>query len=153
MVVFNPLAGGLLSGKYKPCDANASQHPKEGRFSDTFGFQGKVYRDRYFKRSMFSALEMLQPLVRKYGLSMAEVALRWCIHHSALQITRGTRGDGVIVGFSSIDQLTSNLADLEKGPLPDELVAALNRAWAMVKADSSDFWFGDLKYEYIFGSL
>ncbi|KAL4778624.1 hypothetical protein BJX76DRAFT_342811 [Aspergillus varians] len=106
---------------------------------------------------MFSALEMLQPLVvGEYGLTMAEVALRWCVHHSALRFTNtgGTDrdGDGVIIGFSSLDQLRRNLADLEKGPLPDELVGALDRAWGMVKGDASDFWFGKLEYGYEFGS-
>lgn len=120
--------------------------PTDGRFSDEFGFQGKVYRDRYFRSSMFSALEILEPVVVKHGLTLAEVALRWCVHHSALRITNGE--DGVIIGFSNLDQLRSNLEDLGKGRLPAEVVATLDRAWSMVQGDASNYWHGELKYEY-----
>lgn len=95
---------------------------------------------------MFSALEVLEPVVVQHGLTMAEVALRWCVHHSALRVTNGRYG--VITGFSSLAQLQSNLEDLEKGPLPTEVVAALDQAWNMVRADASNYWHGELKYGY-----
>lgn len=142
MVIFNPLAGGLLSGKYK----SVVDKPTEGRFSDGFGFQGEEYRDRYFRSSMFSALEILELVVVKHGLTLAEVALRWCVHHSALRVTNGE--DGVIIGFSNLAQLQSDLGDIEKDPLPAEVVATLDRAWSMVQGDASNYWHGELKYGY-----
>ncbi|BCS18608.1 aldo/keto reductase family protein [Aspergillus puulaauensis] len=141
IVIFNPLAGGFLSGKYKSTDV-----PAEGRFSNNHQLQGKMYRDRYFKSSIFQALQTLEPVAHQHGLSMVEVALRWCVHHSALKLLNGT--DGVIVGFSSVDQLKGNLDDLDKGPLPGDVVEALDQAWHVVKADAAKFWHGDLVYAY-----
>ena len=57
------------------------------------------------------------------GLSEAECALRWLMHHSKLE---GERGDAVIVGASSVHHLEANLLDLEKGRLPEEVVRALD---------------------------
>ncbi|RAK79047.1 aldo/keto reductase family protein [Aspergillus fijiensis CBS 313.89] len=107
---------------------------------------GKMYRDRYFKSSIFRSLETLEPVVQKHGLSMVEVALRWCVHHSALSITNGR--DGIITGFSSFEQLESNLNDLAKGPLPTEVVDALDQAWSIAKVDASKFWHGEPVYGY-----
>ncbi|KAJ5242222.1 Aldo/keto reductase [Penicillium citrinum] len=56
--------------------------------------------------------------------------------------------DGNITGFSSFGQLENNLDNLEKGPLPDELVQALNQVWYMAKADAGNFWHGKLEYQY-----
>jgi aflatoxin B1 aldehyde reductase len=42
VVVYNPIAGGLFSGKYK-----ANEIPKEGRYSDAVGKMGEMYRKRY----------------------------------------------------------------------------------------------------------
>ena len=44
VVVYNPVAGGIFSGKYK-----ASEVPESGRFSDSEGVRGTMYRKRYFK--------------------------------------------------------------------------------------------------------
>lgn len=56
--------------------------------------------------------------------------------------------DGVIVGVSSFSQLEGNLKDLEKGPLPDEVVAALDEAWMITKPTTVNYWHLDLKYTY-----
>lgn len=53
------------------------------------------------------------------------------MHHSVLRIKGGN--DGIIIGVSSLDQLNSNLTDLEKGPLPQEVVEKLDEAWDIVK--------------------
>ena len=78
---------------------------------------------------------------------MLEIALRWCVHHSALKMKNGGR-DGVIIGVSSFDQLKSNLTDLEKGPLPDEVVKVLDEAWLITKPTTPDYWQKELKYTY-----
>jgi aflatoxin B1 aldehyde reductase len=140
--IFNPLAGGFLSGKYK-----AGAAPAEGRFSDKLSSQGKMYRDRYFKSSLFDKLDDLKRIADQHGLTMVEIALRWCVHHSALNVNVGG-GDGIITGFSSLAQLETNLTDLQKGPLPTEVVDALDSAWGQSQADSNNFWHGKLEYGY-----
>jgi aflatoxin B1 aldehyde reductase len=66
--------------------------------------------------------------------------------------------DGVVIGVSSLAQLESNLEDLEKGPLPEDVVKAFDEAWMLTKADAVFYWHGKLEYAYdvqkaLFGSL
>ncbi|ATZ56793.1 hypothetical protein BCIN_14g00290 [Botrytis cinerea B05.10] len=141
VVIYNPIAGGLFSGAYK-----SSEIPTSGRYSDAVGKLGEMYRKRYWKESNFAALKLIEPVVQKHNLTMVETALRWCIHHSALNVLDGD--DGIIMGASSIEQLDSNLKDCEKGPLPEEVVKVLDEAWEVCKADTPNYWHLDLKYEY-----
>lgn len=145
VVVYNPIAGGLFSGKIKSKD----MQPAEGRFSDA-NPMGVNYRGRYFKDSTFQALRTIEQAVAKHeatdGLTMIETALRWAVHHSQLRVTNGN--DGIIIGISSYDQLDGNLDAIEKGPLPDDVVQALDQAWAVVKADAPNYWHQDLVYSY-----
>jgi aflatoxin B1 aldehyde reductase len=141
VVVYNPLAGGLFSGKYKSKDI-----PKEGRYSDAVGKMGEMYRKRYFKDSTFEALKLIEPVVEKHGLTMTETALRWVVNHSALNFKDGN--DGVIIGVSNLEQLDQNLKDCEKGPLPEEVLQALDAAWRVSQPDNPNYWHLDLKYTY-----
>jgi aflatoxin B1 aldehyde reductase len=43
------------------------------------------------------------------------------------------KGDKVIIRASSATQLEQNLVDLEKGPLPDEVLEAVEKGWLRVK--------------------
>lgn len=141
VVIYNPLCGGLLTGKYKP-DTESEQ----GRFS-TNGFLGPIYRSMYFNDSNFKALELIGSAAKKYNLSMVEVALRWCAHHSKLR-TNGNGNDGVVIGVSKLEQLKENVLDLKKGPLPQEVVDALEQAWVVTKGVSPDPWHFPLIYSY-----
>jgi aflatoxin B1 aldehyde reductase len=141
VVVYNPIAGGLLSGKIKSKDIV----PDSGRFS-TKSNSGKAYRERYYRDSTFKALQTIEAAVEQHSLTMVETALRWMVHHSKLKIKDGN--DGILIGTSSAAQLESNLNDLEKGPLPDEVVEALDQAWAFAKADTTNYWHGELEYTY-----
>lgn len=88
-VAYNPIAGGILSGKYKTSDV-----PNEGRYSDSVGAMGGLYRKRYFKDSTFEALRIIEPAVEKAGLTMVETALRWMVHHSQLKLANKGGNDG-----------------------------------------------------------
>ncbi|KAF8578213.1 hypothetical protein K439DRAFT_1362739, partial [Ramaria rubella] len=48
-------------------------------------------------------------------------------HHSVLLPTAG-----IVIGASSVEQLRSNVLNSEKGPLPEELVNAAEKAWQIV---------------------
>jgi len=130
LVIYNPLAGGFFAGRVmKPDDT-----PEEGRFAGDSGM-AKMYRERYFRSSYFEALQLIQPVAEKHGLRLTEVALRWCQHHSLL-----TPADGIILGASSAAQLEQNIVDSVKGPLPDDVVAALDEAWLKVKPVAPTYW-------------
>lgn len=141
IVIYNPLAGGIFSGKYK-----TSELPADGRFGENSS-TGTLYRGRYFRDATFDALEVIEPVVEKHGLTLIETALRWVHHHSALNIGNGGR-DGILIGVSSFAQLEANLRDVQKGPLPEEVVEVLDQAWLITKATSAPYWHLDLKYTY-----
>ncbi|KAK2861934.1 hypothetical protein Q5P01_001467 [Channa striata] len=126
---YNPLAGGLLTGKYHYEDKDGSQ--PAGRF---FGNSwASTYRDRYWKQNHFQAIDVvLKALETAYGSekpTLTSAAMRWMFHHSQL---KGDLGDGVIIGMSNMAQLQQNLAAAEEGPLDEKVVAAFNEAWSLV---------------------
>lgn len=81
VVIYNPLAGGLFSDKTKSAEV-----PQEGHYSDTAGAVAEIYRKRYFKDSTFDAFRFIEGTAQKHGLTLLEIALRWCTHHSAPKI-------------------------------------------------------------------
>ncbi|KAF4964237.1 hypothetical protein FSARC_7791 [Fusarium sarcochroum] len=130
LVIYNPLAAGLFSGKYTTLD-----RPAEGRFSDR-GNLGKLYMDRYFKQSTLDALAIIEPVAKKHNIPLIEVGLRWCVHHSKLKTPTKGGDDGIIIGISSYNQLEQNIEACEKGSLPDEVVEALDKAWERARGDA-----------------
>ncbi|KAH8929890.1 Aldo/keto reductase [Atractiella rhizophila] len=128
---FNPLAGGLLSGAYKLSDA-----PTSGRFN-VETTQGRRYRGRYWNETYFEALKIVEPVLSTHGLTMPETALRWVNHHSLL---KKEYGDAVIIGASSTQHIEQNLQDLEKGPLPEQVVKALDQAWEICKPVAAKYY-------------
>lgn len=114
-----------------------------------------MYRERYFRGQTLEALKMIEPVVKEHGLTLVETALRWVVHHSKLQIGQSgpngaggadTRGDGhggndgIIIGVSSLQQLESNIKDLEKGPLPEAVVEVLDQAWMTIGGSCPSYW-------------
>jgi aflatoxin B1 aldehyde reductase len=99
--------------------------------------QGKNYRRRYWNDEYFDALEILRKATKKAGISEAEAALRWIANHSLL---KKEFGDAIIIGASSAKQLEENLANLEKGPLPEEVLQAFDEGWAKVKGIAKPYF-------------
>jgi 1-deoxyxylulose-5-phosphate synthase len=110
-IVYNPLAGGLLTGKQRP-DA-----PVAGSRFD----KNKMYLDRYWHEQDFAAVEQLQAIAGRAGRSMVSLALNWLLHH--------TPADCVILGASRLDQIQQNLAVLDDGPLTPDTLAACDEVW------------------------
>ncbi|KZV91063.1 Aldo/keto reductase [Exidia glandulosa HHB12029] len=125
LVVYSPLGGGFLTGKFAK-----GEEPPEGRFGGD-GATAKRYRARYFRDNYFEALEDIKGVAAKYSFTTTEIALRWLQHHSVL-----TPSDGVIIGATSAGQLEQNCVDSEKAPLPEEVLTVLDAAWLKVAATS-----------------
>ncbi|KAH9886972.1 NADP-dependent oxidoreductase domain-containing protein [Cubamyces lactineus] len=130
---FNPLAGGLFTGRYK----SSNDQAEHGSRFDPSNAIGQSYRARYWKAPYFSALEQVEAIAAQYNLTMAEIALRWLSHHSLL---RRDHGDAIVFGASNLKHVEQNLADLEKGPLPGEVLKVLNEAWLSVSAYASTYF-------------
>lgn len=125
---FNPLAGGMLSGKH----SSYEETPMPGRFNRL-----QSYRNRYWKKTFFEAVSVLTTKCREVGIEPAEAALRWLAYHSNLD---KNQGDGIIIGASNINQLEQNLSSLKKSVLPETIVSAFNIAWEEAKSESPDYF-------------
>ncbi|KAL1612914.1 hypothetical protein SLS60_001144 [Paraconiothyrium brasiliense] len=139
IVTYNGLAGGLFTGKYKPGKTDAP-----GPLTSV----DHVYRKRYIRDGNFDAVRIIEPVVTAHGLTLIEVAMRWLIHHSDLKMRTKGGNDGLIIGASSLAQLDNNLAQLDKGPLPKEVIDALDDGWLAAKATTQEYWHLDLRYTY-----
>jgi len=120
--VYNPLAGGMLSGKHQSIDSM----PDDGRFAT---FNG--YKDRYWKPSYFNVINEVTAICRSNNIEPAEAAVRWLVHHSAIATPWAEHG--IIVGASSFKHLEQNLAAIEGAPLPVTVVDAFDEAWETVR--------------------
>ena len=118
---YNPLAGGMLTGKHQ----NFDQSPEPGRFS-----LNDQYATRYWKADYFSVLESFTSACAKHDIAPADAALRWLIHDSELS---ASDGDGIILGASKLDHLQQNLGVTAGGKLPDDVAAVLNQGWEQVR--------------------
>lgn len=130
---FNPLGGGFFTGRYNSPDEKVEPG---SRFDPEKG-QGRNYRARYWNEPYFNALKLIQAVADKHNLTMAEIALRWVSHHSLM---KREAGDSVLIGASSLTHIEQNLIDLEKGPLPEEVVKTLDEAWLMVKPYATPYF-------------
>lgn len=114
-VIYNPLAGGLLTGKHKP------EAPLPGtRFDDN-----QMYLDRYWHPAQFEAVAELGATARQAGRSLVSLALNWLLHH--------TPADCVILGASSLQQIEENLSASEEGALPEDVLGECDRVWAKLR--------------------
>lgn len=125
---YNPLAGGILSGKYR----EYTEEPLEGRFT----FRPN-YQNRYWKKSYFDALEIIRPACEKEGIEMAEAAFRWMAFHSAIS---EREDNGVIIGASRRAQLEKNLKAFTKGQLPKNITEAFDEGWELCKNDAPKYF-------------
>jgi aryl-alcohol dehydrogenase-like predicted oxidoreductase len=113
--VYNPLAGGLLTGKH-----DASAVTAGGRFDPAF-WGKSLYADRYWHPRTFEAVERLKAIAAAAGRSLVSLAFNWVLHHTAV--------DGLVLGASRMEQLEQNLATCREGPLAPETVAACDAVW------------------------
>lgn len=120
---YNPLAGGLLTGKHSKKTIKVQD---EGRFK----LSNTMYRDRFCKRVQIEAMEKLGRVCQKNGILLAEASLRWIMNHSKLQ---NKYGDRVVLGASCMEHLTMNMAACAQGELPRAMVEAFHHAWMRIE--------------------
>ncbi|MDB5192520.1 MAG: aldo/keto reductase [Segetibacter sp.] len=102
LMIWSPLAGGLLSGKYTRHEQNT-----EGGRRVNFDFP-PVNKNR-----AFDIIDVLQPMAEAKGASVAQLAIAWLLHQPNVTT--------VIVGANKIEQLEDNLKSVEIQFTPEEL--------------------------------
>lgn len=112
LMVWSPLAGGLLSGKY-----SREQPSPAGARRSGFDFP-PVDRERAWR-----VIDVLRQVATAHQRTVAQVALAWLLHQPAVT--------SIIVGATKPEQLADNLAASGLRLAPAEL-AALNEASALV---------------------
>lgn len=117
IVVWSPLASGLLSGKYKPSRDSRDAVQGEGRLA-AMAASGNTAFLKFSERN-WAIVRELEAVAGEVGRSMAQVALAWVLGRPGIA--------SVIVGATKPAQLDDNLGALEL-ELPRELVARLDAA-------------------------
>ncbi|UFU03782.1 aldo/keto reductase [Ruania suaedae] len=103
-VAYNPLAGGLLTGRHR-----FESLPTDGRYGDSR--LAVMYRDRYWTRERFAVIDQLREVADGAGMPLVEMCLRWTCGHEGVT--------AMLVGGSRPEQIRENIAAAGRGPLPD----------------------------------
>lgn len=96
VIPYNPLAGGLLTGKYAP----GAKPEDNTRF--TLGTAGNMYQDRYWNERSFHTVGQLHKLADEAGVPLATLAVAWVMANPLITAP--------LLGASRPEQLDATLA-------------------------------------------
>jgi 1-deoxyxylulose-5-phosphate synthase len=115
--VYNPLAGGLLTGKQ-----NLTSGPLAGTRFDG----NQMYLNRYWNEAVFGAVEELKKIAAGSGRTLIEMSFGWLLGRPGV--------DGVILGASRPEQLAENLRTIERSrPLEPQVLEACDAVWGSLR--------------------
>jgi len=111
IAVYNPIAGGVLTGKYKgrtliPGARLANQ---------------KNYQERYWSGENLDMVDQYIAIAEKAGLSILELALRWTINR--LSVTT------LVNGVSKLEQIKQNIAAMNSTAIDPGIIKACDEVW------------------------
>jgi len=122
IVAYNPLAGGLLTGKHR-----LAEGPAAGTRFDRM----PAYQDRYWRAENFEAVSRLEAAAERDGRSLISLALGWLLHHTSV--------DCAVIGASSVGQLVANLQAADEGPCSPDALAACDAVWPIIRGVSPTY--------------
>jgi aryl-alcohol dehydrogenase-like predicted oxidoreductase len=114
--VYNPLAGGLLTGKQKREAGPAAGTRFDGN---------QMYLNRYWHDQMFDAVEELGRIAAACGRTLVELALVWVMQQPGVA--------GVILGASRLEQLEENLRAVDGPALEAATLEACDGVWGRLR--------------------
>ncbi|MCT9141772.1 aldo/keto reductase [Streptomyces violarus] len=117
-MVYNPLGGGLLTGRH-----HFGEEPGSGRFGDSR--LAAMYRQRYWDERLFTAVTDLAAVAGQAGLPLTDLALRWLLDRPST--------DALLLGGSKVEHLLANIATAAEGPLPADVTAACDEVGARLR--------------------
>jgi aryl-alcohol dehydrogenase-like predicted oxidoreductase len=113
LMVWSPLAGGFLTGKFRR-DGDSAE---EGSRRKGFDFP-PIDRERAWR-----CLDVMEPIAKAHSVSVARVAIAWLLHRDFVT--------SVIIGAKTVEQLSDNLGSVSV-KLSAEEVAQLNEVSAVI---------------------
>ncbi len=116
VVTYNPLGGGLLTGK---------QSKQRGPIPGTRFDGNQIYLNRYWHDDYFAAVEELLGVARAAGKTPIELALQWLLAQPHV--------DSIILGASNLKQLEENLRASQGGALDESLLARCDAVWKRLR--------------------
>jgi aryl-alcohol dehydrogenase-like predicted oxidoreductase len=117
-MVYNPLGGGLLTGRHR-----FERTPDSGRFGDSK--VAAMYRQRYWDSRLFNAIDLLAAIADGVGIPLTDLALRWLLDRDST--------DALLLGGSKTAHLLANIAAAQAGPLPADVTAACDEVGAVLR--------------------
>ncbi|BBJ39071.1 aldo/keto reductase [Streptomyces antimycoticus] len=117
-MVYNPLGGGLLTGRH-----TFEEQPASGRFGDSR--VAAMYRQRYWDAGLFEAVRTLSGIAEEAGIPLVDLSLRWLLGRDGV--------DALLLGGSRVEHLRANLAAAAAGPLPADVTAACDAVGAQLR--------------------
>ncbi|MBG01569.1 MAG: aldo/keto reductase [Acidimicrobiaceae bacterium] len=126
VIPYNPLAGGLLTGKH------SRKGPIDGTRFTLKGGQGKRYMDRYWADEYHETVDLIRPVAEQAGVSLAQLAIGWVLANPTVT--------SPIVGATSPGQLDDAIRAVQE-PLDKEIVE-------MLDAITSEFRKGDTSIQF-----
>jgi aflatoxin B1 aldehyde reductase len=108
-LAYSPLASGFLTAKEE----------KKGN-----PIVGRLLGDL----KVVEAVERFKITLEGFGMEATEAALRWVVFHSGLG-----EGDAVTLGGSRESQVEDSVGIIERGPLDERVVMAVEKVWEDVK--------------------
>jgi aryl-alcohol dehydrogenase-like predicted oxidoreductase len=114
IIAYNPLAGGMLTGRYKK--------RQEIETGTRFGLNhaGQLYQKRYWQEAVFEEVDRLKTFFDERGKSLTHVALAWVLGRPGIT--------SAILGASKPEQLRDSLKGVDLA-LDDDDLAACDAAW------------------------
>lgn len=115
VVAYNPLAGGMLTGKY-----SREQAPTEGT---RFG-ENAMYHQRFWHEANFTAVDRLREIASGQGKTLIELSLQWLMAQPLI--------DSLILGARTPEHLEQNIAAAE-GTLSEDTLVACDEVWSGIR--------------------
>jgi aryl-alcohol dehydrogenase-like predicted oxidoreductase len=115
-VCYNPLAGGLLTGK---------QSKEQGPLANTRFDKNEMYLKRYWNDQHFQSVKELERIAQTAGITLVQLAIRWLLQQEGSHC--------VILGASRAEQLAENLQTIETPALEPSVLEACDLVWKKLR--------------------
>lgn len=124
---YSPLAGGFLTKTAQQVIDGV------GRFADDHP-GGNHFRRMFNKPAYLEALTKWEAIAAKQGCTRAELAYRWVAANSGLE---KEKGDAIVIGASSVEQLRQTLESIERGKLSENASREIDEIWERIKREAA----------------